>query len=269
MLAKALKLAVQNPKALLWHVKIKLLRGLCWLFSGSGFYLQGRMDIDSKSWWHNADFAAKSGGYFVPGDTMKRVVLALEPWDTTRRDMIILLLRNLVERRVEGDLAELGVFRGSTARLIHHYLPERKLYLFDTFAGFDERDVRIENKQTGLKTKSAEFAETSVEMTRRNIAPQNDNVQFFPGYFPQSVPAFLNQRTFALVHLDADLYEPMLAALNFFYDKMAPGGIILAHDFNSWPGARLAVQDFFKDKPEMPVPMPDKSGSVLIVKLKP
>ncbi|MGH7993804.1 MAG: TylF/MycF/NovP-related O-methyltransferase [Limisphaerales bacterium] len=263
---KAFGLLFRDPKTLRWHLRIRLLRGCCALFSRSGFYLQGKMDLDPKCWWHNPDFLAASGGWIIPGDPVKRAVLALEPWDTVRRDMIILLLRSLVERAVEGDLAELGVFRGNTARLIHHYLPERKLYLFDTFAGFDERDVRIEGAQTGRKTRTAEFSETNVEMARKYIAPQNDNVQFFPGYFPESAPEFLRQRKFALAHLDADLYEPMLAGLNYFYDKVVPGGIILAHDFNSWPGARKAVQDFFRDKPEIPLPMPDKSGSALIIK---
>ena len=59
--------------------------------------------------------------------------------DTVRRDMLVLLLRDLIERRVPGDMAELGVYKGLTARLIHHYAPERTLHLYDTFQGFDPR----------------------------------------------------------------------------------------------------------------------------------
>lgn len=226
------------------------------------------MDLDPRSWWHNPKFAAATGGFFVAGDGVKRTIHSLEAWDTVRRDMIVLLLRDLLERKVEGDMAELGVFRGSTARLIHHYLPERKLYLFDTFTGFAERDIQIEGAKTGRHTKSSEFALTTLDLARRNVAQQNDNVEFYPGYFPQSAPDFLSQRKFAFVNLDADLYEPTFAGLNFFYERMVPGGYILVHDFNSWPGARKAVQDFFKDKPETPVPMPDKSGSALISKMR-
>jgi O-methyltransferase len=50
---------------------------------------------------------------------------------------------------------------------------------------------------------------------------------------------------------------------------VVPGGFILAHDYNSWPGARKAVEQFFRDKPEIPIPMPDKSGSALVLKLRP
>jgi O-methyltransferase len=267
MFKNAFKLLVHDRKGFCLSLKLKLLDRWCRLHANTGFYCQGRMDLDPKSWWHNAESAATSGGYFVPGDATPRKILALDPWDTTRRDMIILLLRELVARKVAGDLAELGVYRGQSARLIHHYLPERPLYLFDTFAGFDARDVKAERAQTGRQESTASFAPTGVELALRNIAPQNSNVQVFPGYFPESAPPFLHDRQFAFVHLDADLYEPMLAGLKFFYERVVPGGFILAHDYNSWPGARKAVEQFFRDKPEIPIPMPDKSGSALILKL--
>ncbi len=227
------------------------------------------MDIDPKSWWHNPKFVSDTGGFFVIGDPAQRKILELEPWDTVRRDMIILLLRDLTARKIEGDMAELGVYRGESARVIHHYLPERKFYLFDTFSGFDDRDVKTESNVTGHKQDRVAYSQTGVDRAMSYIAPQNANVQVFPGYFPESAPAFLGERKFAFVHLDADLHQPMAAALGYFYDKVVPGGFILAHDFNSWHGARKAVEDFFRDKPERPVPMPDKSGSILIPKLSP
>ena len=266
MLRNAFRLLLHDRRGLRSLVRFKLLDRWCRLHANTGFYCQGRMDLDPKSWWHNAGFVASTGGYFVPGDRTPRKVCALDAWDTVRRDIIILLLRELLARRVEGDLAELGVFRGNSARLIHHYLPERPLYLFDTFAGFDERDLKVEHAQTGRKESTAAFSQTGVERALRNIAPLNSNVQVFPGYFPESAPPFLRNKRFAFVHLDADLYEPILAGLKFFYERVVPGGFILVHDFNSWPGARKAVQEFFADKPDIPIPMPDKSGSALVLK---
>ena len=54
--------------------------------------------------------------------------------------------------------------------------------------------------------------------------------------------------------------------LRFFYPRMSPRGSLLIHDYNAWPGARRAVDEFFADKGELPVPMPDKSGSALVIK---
>jgi len=268
MLKKALRLLLRDPKSFRGHLRLQLLETWCRLHSRSSFYFQGRMDLDPRSWWHNREAIAFTGGYLVPGDPTPREVLTLDAWDTVRRDMIILLLRELVARKIEGDLAELGVYRGYSARLIHHYLPERKFFLFDTFTGFDERDTKSELEQTGRKASAVEFSRTGIERALANIAPLNDNIEVVPGYFPQSAQPSLAQRKFAFVHLDADLYEPILAGLNYFYDKVAPGGFILVHDYNSWPGSRKAVDQFFRDKPEIPIPMPDKSGSALIRKQK-
>jgi O-methyltransferase len=70
----------------------------------------------------------------------------------------------------------------------------------------------------------------------------------------------------AFVHLDADLYESTHAGLEFFYPRVPSRGFIVIHDYNSWLGARRAVDEFFRTRPELPIPMPDKSGSALVVK---
>jgi O-methyltransferase len=266
MLSKSIAVLFSDPKVFFWKVKVKCLGAWCRLFRWSPFYVQGKMDIDPKGLWHNPEFVSAAGGYQIPGDKVQRAVLNLESWDTVRRDMLILLLRRIVERQVPGDMAELGVYKGNTARLIHHYVPERTLHLFDTFSGFDKRDVGQERQKTGLAADQKAFSDTSIELVLRNVQQLNDNVQVHPGFFPQSVPAALMERMFAFVHLDADLYDPIMAGLQFFYPRVAKGGIIVVHDYNSWPGARRAVDVYFQDKPEVPVPMPDKSGSVVIVR---
>lgn len=241
-------------------------QSLSYLFRNGAFFLQGQMDISPRSRWHSPEFVARTGGFFPAGERGARTISDLEPWDTTRRDMLILLLRLIVERGVPGELAELGVYRGSTARLIHHYMPERPLHLFDTFEGFSTRDVEAEKGRTAIRADAGHFGDTSVQRARAWIAPVNDNVHFHKGLFPDSIPAGFADRRFALVHLDADLYEPIRAGLTFFYPRMSPGGLIVIHDYNAWAGARQAVDEFFRDKREVPLPMPDKSGSALIMK---
>jgi O-methyltransferase len=223
-----------------------------------------RMDIDPRSHWYSPEFVATNGGFHPANVAGPRTIFDLEPWDGTRRDMIVLLLRTVIERGVQGDLAELGVYRGITARLIHHYIPERRLHLFDTFSGFTERGAADELAATGSKVSDRHFADTSIEAVRRLVAARNDNVVLIPGFFPESVPASLSERKFAFVHLDADLYEPILAGLRYFYPRMDRGGIILVHDYNAWAGARRAVDAFAKETGILPIPMPDKSGSAVI-----
>ena len=241
---------------------------LCRVFQGGGFFLQGQMDIHPESLWHRPAFAAATGGFF-PADKQEEVareICDLEPWDNTRRDMLTLLLRTIIERNTPGAFAELGVYQGRTARLIHHYAPERALHLFDTFEGFTERGVRAESTHTNAVLSASHFADTSLEAVQAYIAAANGNVQYHKGFFPDTIPDELRPERFAFVHLDADLYEPIREGLRFFYPRMAQRGFILIHDYNAWPGARRAVDEFFADKGELPVPMPDKSGSALIVK---
>jgi len=236
------------------------------LLQNSSFFLQGQMDINPKSRWNNVALRNETGGFFPKGDETKRRICNLEPWDNTRRDMITLMLRTLVEKNIAGALAELGVYKGGTAKLIHHYVPERQLHLFDTFEGFTSRSVSTEKKHTDFDTKGRKFSDTSIEQVRDYISPQNDNITFHQGYFPDSLPEDFPEQQFAFVHLDADLYEPTFEGLKYFYPRMSKKGIILVHDYNAWIGARKAVDDFFADKDELPVPMPDKSGSALIIK---
>ena len=235
-------------------------------FAPTAYFLQGQMDIHPVSRWYRPEFAAETGGFFLPGDPVERKITDFHTCDLVRRDMLILLLRTILERKIPGDIVELGVYQGHTARLFHHYIPERPLHLFDTFSGFAETDMRSEAAVTGLQV-AAEFADTSVEMVLRRIAPrQPENVIVHAGFFPGTVPAGWEEKRFAFVHLDADLYEPILAGLHYFYPKVPAGGMIVVHDYNAWPGSRRAVTEFLADKREIAIPLPDKSGSALIVK---
>lgn len=260
----ALSKLIRNPSRYLPILPRMALQPLCRIFQNRSFFLQGQMDIHSKSRWRS-DLTAQTGGFSPPGEA--REVCNLDPHDNTRRDMIALLLRMVMDRGVPGDFAEVGVYKGLTARLIHHYAPERALHLFDTFEGFTEQGLAGESRATGLKVSPKLFANTSLDRVRAFVNPVNATVFFYRGYFPQSIPRTLHERTFAFVHLDADLYAPILEGLRFFYPRVPRGGVILVHDYNSWPGARRAVDEFFAGKPETPLPMPDKSGSAVVVKL--
>ncbi len=245
-----------------------VLRRLSPLLRQQAFRLQSQMDIHPQSLWHNPKFVSETGGFFPPGQSRGRRIAEFPDWDLVRRDMLVLLLRDIEVRGIDGSLAELGVYKGETATLLHHFLPNRPLHLFDTFAGFDPQDARSEAAFTGADVSGGQFGDTSVEEVRRRIQPRNSNVVFHPGTFPGSCEASVRREAFAFVHLDADLYQPTIAALEVFYPLVPPGGYIVVHDYNAWQGARQATDTFLVGKPEIAVPMPDKSGSAVIAKIK-
>lgn len=234
------------------------------LFKNSAFFMQGQMDIYPESRWYNAVFVEKTGGIFPLQKNGQRKLESLEPWDNTRRDMITLLLRTICAQNIQGELAELGVYKGYTAKLIHSYIPERALHLFDTFNGFPKKSMIADKEKANSIISKKLFTDTSLQKVKIFINSKNNNIHFYKGYFPDTIPEGFGDHKFAFVHLDADLYEPTLAGLEFFYPRMSQGGFMLIHDYNAWIGARKAVDQFFDTKKEIPIAMPDKSGSALI-----
>ncbi len=170
-------------------------------------------------------------------------------------------VEEILERNIPGAFAELGVYKGNSAKLFHELAPERKLYLFDTFSGFDAKDVLADPKRTIRKTS---FLDTSLDQVRAFVgaAPQ---IQYCPGYFPASTTYLPDSERFAIAHLDADLYQPTLAALRYFTPRMSPGGVVILHDYSSgaWPGVKQAVDEFMKDQPFTLIRIPDKSGTAV------
>jgi len=188
--------------------------------------------------------------------------------DNNDKDLIRLLfliatMEELKISNIPGSLAEVGVYRGNSAKIFHSLCPERNLYLFDTFTGFDERDCESEENIV-----PGGYSDTSIEQVKEFVGTK-DNIYYFQGHFPETTHRMNPATRFALVHLDADLYEPTKAGLEYFYDKLEPGGFLILHDYGSpyWPGVLRAAQEFFANKPEKLIRIPDRSGSSLIRKI--
>lgn len=165
---------------------------------------------------------------------------------------------------VQGAFAELGVYKGETALMMHYMDDTRRLHLFDTFEGFDSKDLDLEkNKDERYTTDN--FSDTTIESVKE-LFKDAKNVSFYPGYFPATTKS-LTEKTFALVHIDADLYLPTIEALKFFYPKVASGGVLIIHDYNhTWDGIKKAVDEFMATIPESLVEVLDWQGSVMIIK---
>ncbi|HXB61316.1 MAG TPA: TylF/MycF/NovP-related O-methyltransferase, partial [Acidobacteriaceae bacterium] len=117
------------------------------------------------------------------------------------------------------------------------------------------------------EVKRLEFADTSIDYVRQTVG--NDAVTtYVQGFFPESVTPEVTERSFALVHIDCDLYEPMKAALEFFYPRMPKGGMLILHDYSSgtWEGTTKAVDEFCQATGEYISLWPDKSGTAMIRK---
>jgi O-methyltransferase len=185
-------------------------------------------------------------------------------FDYVRLSTLELISYEINKKKLSGNVAELGVYKGRFARYINQYFPDRILYLFDTFKGFDNRDVISETKKEFSSGKQ-DFSDTSVEAVLKLMPfPQKCNPVI--GFFPESAKRIDDR--FVFVSLDADLYEPIYNGLQFFYPRLVSGGYIFIHDFNNdaYKGARKAVEQFCEEHKINYLPIPDVGGSAVILK---
>ena len=188
---------------------------------------------------------------------------ALKTFDA-RAATMRLLAEQIREENIPGDVAELGVFRGDFAVLINAAFPDRTIHLFDTFEGFPAEDVEIEQAQGLSRAKAGDFSETAADMVEQRL-PYPERAVFHKGYFPATFDG-CEEKTFAFVSVDADLYAPTAAALPLFFARLSPGGVLLVHDVNStqFSGAGKAVREFCAERGLLPMPVCDLHGSVVL-----
>ena len=178
--------------------------------------------------------------------------------DYVRLATLELLCRRLAD--IPGAAAELGVYRGFFARCINQLLPERKLYLFDSFEGFGEEAQASESFQAAHRN-------TAIEKVLA-VMPYPERVTVKPGFFPESLEGL--EERFCLVSLDVDFYRTTLEGLRYFWPRIAEGGYLLLHDWGSpkLPGVAKALQDFERETGcRIPaIPLCDVGGSLILCK---
>ena len=182
------------------------------------------------------------------------------------------ILMEQVNLLPEGDYAEVGTYRGAFAHCIWNLMDQnQKLYIFDTFEGFAKTDVDKEKESTGFKTNSGNFSDTSMDVVLENILLKNgsrkDSLILVKGFFPDTFMK-IESRKWRFVSLDCDLYAPTIAGLSIFWNQLVPGGMIIVHDYlSNYIGIHKAVKEFSAEMGIIPIPLCDKSGSALFVKL--
>lgn len=183
------------------------------------------------------------------------------PEEALSNDYVRLGTLELLCRRLEsvpGAAAELGVYRGAFARCINLLLPDRKLYLFDSFEGFSEDAKASQAFQAAHRN-------TAVSKVL-SIMPYSSQIVVKPGFFPESLEGL--EERFCLVSLDVDFYQTTLEGLRYFWPRLQKGGYLLLHDWGSpsLPGVKRALADYEQEigKPIPSVPLCDVGGSLVL-----
>jgi hypothetical protein len=159
-----------------------------------------------------------------------------------------------------GSMAEAGVYRGGTARLICQVKGGARLHLFDVF----------DTLQGSVPTRTSEVEQEvrdhfgsvhgCVADVRALLAPY-ERVELHPGLFPDSARHLEDER-FSFVHLDLDLERGTMDALEFFFPRLLLGGVLLADDFHTEP-VRRAFERYFSDPLKTVIALPWGQGLVV------
>ena len=178
-------------------------------------------------------------------------------------DFVCLSTLELLCRRLDGvpgAAAELGVYRGRFARCINRLLPDRTLYLFDSFAGFYPAAGAGEAMQ-------AAHENTTVRQVLEAL-PYPERVVVKPGFFPESLNGL--EEIFCLVSLDVDFEGATLEGLRYFWPRLSDGGYLLLHDWGNQklPGVARALERFCEilGHATPSVPLPDLGGTLVLCK---
>ena len=175
----------------------------------------------------------------------------------TFREMINLYQLAKQACTLEGGLAEIGVFQGGSATILGMVKGDKELHLFDTWEGLPDPDSEKDILKAG------EMSETSLDLVKKNMKDFS-NVHFHQGMFPDTAGP-VEDKKFCFVNMDTDLYEGTKACLEFFYPRMARGGILLSHDYNDsrTPGVKTAFDEFGATVPEPVIPVWDTQAMMI------
>jgi len=158
--------------------------------------------------------------------------------------------------KLEGDIAEVGVYKGGSAKLICE-TTDKPVHLFDTFEGLPEISENDNPKEFGKGDYAA-----SLESVQQYLKPY-PNAHFYKGLFPATAGPIQNQR-FSFVHLDVDIYESTLACLQYLHPRITGGGVIISHDYQKSAGVKNAFDSFFRDKPEIVIELAGCSQCLVV-----
>jgi hypothetical protein len=162
-------------------------------------------------------------------------------------------------KNIEGDVLEIGVYKGGSALTLLNYLDHlattdskqflKKVYLLDTYIGFDYAQAKTSPDQIWDGTHWINNAKEQMRAIGQTL--QGISTPFIMkecNICVDQIPSEIHK--LSLVNIDVDMYEPTRDALNKVAPLVQPGGVILVEDATSTPalyGALVAMQDFLEN----------------------
>ena len=159
----------------------------------------------------------------------------------------------------EGGYVECGVYRGFSAHLMMSLrrMTEPEFsgaghVLVDSFEGLsfpNSEDavstITAKDGSTQLRARGGPGSFSASQESVKEAMTEYPDATFVKGWIPDVLNK-LPEQTWKFVHIDLDLFAPTLGALEYFYDRLSPGGVIVNDDYysTSFPGGGKAWKQF-------------------------
>lgn len=139
---------------------------------------------------------------------------------------------------LSGDVADLGTYRGGTALILRKLAPDKRLHMFDTWAGTPIDDDLCHHKKGEWVAKLDEC---------RALVGNGDLTHYHQGVFPGVVGYNDKPWNFCFVYVDTDTYQSVCDAIEFFWPRMVTGGKMVLDDYGweACQGVKKAVDEAF------------------------
>jgi len=156
---------------------------------------------------------------------------------------------------IDGDILELGTYKGGTAIMLARFLKKinskKKIYSCDTFSGLPDDDQFATQKNVKNL-----FSNNDYELVLKKIEKfdTSDKITLLKGLFNESLPEHLSENKFSFVLVDCDIYSSTKQGLDFVFPRLTKGGVIMFDDYdisnreNPFWGETKAVDEFCADK---------------------
>ena len=190
----------------------------------------------------------------------RRIINAVRPYTMTSVEPLYALIqavKYVVGSRIEGAIAECGVWRGGSMMaaaltLVAAQETDRELFLYDTFDGMTQPtdlDVDLhghgaaELVSRGRARGGLAVSEESVRANLARVPYPPAGMHFVRGRVEDTIPATAPERI-ALLRLDTDWYESTRHEMVHLFPRLSLGGVLIVDDYGHWQGARLAVDEY-------------------------
>jgi len=157
----------------------------------------------------------------IKSNTLVDIYRCYELWYLIRRNS-----------KLEGDILEVGVWKGGTGCLLASAVRDQKgtrVFLADTFSGV----VKTSEKDTLYR--GGEHADTSEQIVL-DLANQLslNNIEILKGIYPDDHSLRLKGLKIRLCHIDVDAHDSAKHVLDDVWPIIVPGGMVVFDDYGFW-----------------------------------